>query len=72
MDTSWVHFRGITMGTPHHFILFYLLFFLIAIPVPGPGVESELQLPALRHSHGDARSEPHLQPTLQVAAMLDP
>ena len=26
----------------------------------------------LCHSHGNARSEPHLQSTLQLEAMLDP
>lgn len=28
--------------------------------------------PSLYHSHGKARSEPHLQPTLQLTAMPDP
>ena len=37
--------------------------------VPRLGVESELQL---HHSHSNARSEPHLQPTPQLAATMDP
>ena len=40
----------------------------VAYEVPRLGVKSELQLPAYNHSH---RSELHLQPALQLTAMLD-
>ena len=39
--------------------------------VPRLGAESELAV-GLRHSHSNARSELHLQPTLQLTAMPDP
>jgi len=40
--------------------------------VPRVGVQSELHLPAYAHSHSNTGSEPHLQPTPQLMAMLDP
>ena len=39
--------------------------------VPWLGVELELQLLALYHSHSNTGSEPHLQPMLQLVAMVD-
>ena len=40
--------------------------------IPRLGVESELQLPAYTNSHSNTGSEPHLWPTSQLTAMLDP
>ena len=42
--------------------------------VPRLGVQSELYLPGLchSHSHSNTGSEPRLQPTPQLMAMLDP
>ena len=52
------------------FCLFcFLLPHLQHMEVPRLGVESEMQL---YHSHSNARSEPHLQPMLQLVAMPDP
>ena len=69
------------------FIFVFLGLHLRHMEVPRLGVQSELQLPAyttaiatpgpsrvydLHHSHSNARSEPHLLPTPQLTAMLDP
>ena len=54
--------------------IFFLLFLQLQLQnmeVPRRGVESELQLRS-SHCQGKTRSEPHLQPMLQLAAMLDP
>ena len=40
--------------------------------VPRLEVESELQAASLLHSHSNMGSEPCLQPTSQLTAMLDP
>ena len=40
--------------------------------VPKLGVESDQQLLTLCHRHSNVRSEPHLQPTPQLKATLDP
>ena len=40
--------------------------------VPGAGVEFGDTAANLRHSHSNARSEPHPRPTQQLAAMPDP
>ena len=45
--------------------------YLWHMAVPGQGVESKLLLPAYAYSHSGAGSEPHLRPTLQLAATLD-
>jgi len=56
------------------FFYFLFLFFVFLGPhpwhteVPRLGVELELQ----RHSHSNEESEPHLWPTSQFMAMLDP
>ena len=53
------------------FIYLFILFlglYLQHMEVPWLGVKWELQLPA----SATARSKPCLQPTLQLAAMLDP
>ena len=39
---------------------------------PRLGVELELQLPASTTATATATDEPHLQPTLQLTATLDP
>ena len=48
----------------------------MAISVAYGGSQARDQIGAaaagLRHVHGDVRSELHLQPTLQLVAMLDP
>ena len=47
-------------------LLLFFFFFLLSrlhlqhMEVPGPGVELELQLPALYHKHSNTRSEPNL------------
>ena len=61
-------------------ILFYfiLIFFVLfrAAPVSYGGSQARGPIRAaatsLRQSHSNARSEPHLQPTPQLMAMLDP
>ena len=57
-------------------LLFNLFFFLGCHPqhmeVPRLGVESELQLLAYTTATATAGSEPHLQPTLYLAATTDP
>ena len=40
--------------------------------VPRPGVQSELQPLASKHSHSNARSEPRLEPTPQLMATPNP
>ena len=40
--------------------------------VPRLGVESELRLSGLDHSHSNTRSESYMWPTSQPMAMLDP
>ena len=35
-------------------------------------VKGRIGVAGLRHHHSDTRSEPHLQPTLHLAAMPDP
>ena len=60
------------------FSKFEFLFFLFLGPhlwhveVPRLGVESEATAASLRHSHSNIESEPHLQPTPQLMATLDP
>ena len=63
---------------PHSLPLSFTLSFFFALwaapqhmEVPRLGVESELQLPAYT-SHSHAGSKPHLQPTPQLMATLDP
>ena len=55
--------------------LFIVLSFLGPRPwhmeVPRPGVKSATAA-SLHHSHSNARSKLHLQPTPQLTAMLDP
>jgi len=58
------------------FILFFL-FFLMAIPTANGNsqLKGELELQLLAYVSAttmQARSKPHLQPTLQLTAMLDP
>ena len=48
------------------FIFFFLGLHLWQMEVPRPGVELEL------HSHSNSGSEPRLQPTSRLTAMLDP
>ena len=54
---------------------FSLSFFLMALPVAYVSSQARSLIVAaaasLCHSHGNTRSEPHLQPTLQLAAMQD-
>ena len=40
--------------------------------VPGLGGQTGAAATGLHHSHNNARSEPGLQPTPQLAATLDP
>ena len=60
------------------FFFFFLIFKKILWPhpqhmeVPRLGFESEPELPACTTAHGNARSKPHLRPTLQLAAMPEP
>ena len=69
-----VHMLAVTF----FFVLFCFCLFvcflgphLWHVEVPRLGVELELQLPTgLHHSHGNTRSEPCLQPTLELAAVL--
>ena len=52
-------------------IFLFLGLHLQHMEVPWLGVELELQLLALYHSHSNTGSEPHLQPMLQLVAMVD-
>ena len=56
--------------------LFWLVFFFRAAPVAYGGSQTRGRIGAiaasLRHSHSNGRSEPHLQLTPQLMAMLDP
>ena len=60
------------------FLSFSLSFFLLfrATPAANGGSRARGQIGAvatgLRHSHNNARSEPHLQSTPRLSAMLDP
>ena len=54
------------------FFFFFLRPHLWHMEFPRLGVESELQLPSLHHSHSNAGSELHLRPTPQLTAMPDP
>ena len=61
----------------NYFILFYFIFCFLGPhlqhrEVPRPGVQSELQLPGLRHSHSNSGSELRLRPITQLMAMPDP
>ena len=55
---------------------FLSFFFLRATPTPHGSSQARGQIGAvaanLHHSNGNARPEPHLQPTPQPMAMLDP
>ena len=58
---------------------FYLFYFFVFLgphlrhmEVSRLGVESELQLAGLHHSHSNMGSEPHLWSTTQLMAMPDP
>ena len=72
MDASQLHFRCTTIGTPIYFI--FCLF--RAVPVAYGGSQAKGQIGAvdvgLYHSHSNGRFEPHLWPTPQFMAMLDP
>ena len=53
----------------------FLFFFFKAAPVAYGSSQARAQIGAaaasLCHSHSNVGSEPHLQPTLQLSAMLD-
>ena len=55
---------------------FFLFIFLGSHPwhmeVPRPGVQVRVTAAGLYHSHINAGSEPHLQPTPQLTSTLDP
>ena len=57
-------------------VLASFLFFLTAAPVANGGSQARGQIGAvatgLHHSHSNAGSKSHLQPTPQLTAMLDP
>ena len=67
---------------PSHFVVFLLLlfflfwFFFRATPVAYGSSQARGGIGAaaagLHHSHSNVGSEPHLQPMLQLVAMLDP
>ena len=58
------------------FIYLFLVFFLRAVPMAFVSSQARGQNRAaaagLHHSHSNAGSEPHLQPTLQFMATWDP
>ena len=64
--------EGTMNESPTH--SFFLLF--RATPAAYGGSQARGRIGAvassLRHSHSNARSEPHVQPTPQLMAMLDP
>ena len=58
-------------------LFFFLIFFIFrAAPVAYESSQARGHIVAitagLHHSHSHSRSEPHLQPTLQLMATLDP
>ena len=71
--------RAVVVKTAHAFTFF---FFFVFLPFLGPllwhmkvprlGVLIRAVATGLRQSHSNARSEPCLQPTLQLTATLDP
>ena len=57
--------------------LFFAYFFVeVAVPVANGRSQARGRIGAtaasLRHGHSNMGSEPHLRPTLQLTAMLDP
>ena len=58
------------------FVVFFCLFFPFLGQLPHGGSQARGRIGAveasLRQSHSNAGSEPHLQPTPQLTAMLDP
>ena len=67
---------GTTFGFCKIINLFFFFGFSRAAPAAYGGSQARGLIRAvaasLRHSHSNARSEPHLQPTPQLMAMLDP
>ena len=63
-----------TSASDQHDFFFFLFLRLCQwhMEVPGPGVESELQLQAFPAATAITKSEPHLRPMPQLAAMPDP
>ena len=58
------------------FIIYLFIYLFRTIPMAYGGSQARGRIRAagagLHHSHSNARSEPHLQPTLHLAARLDP
>ena len=73
------HFHGVyVIAIEADFILFYfyfIFFLFMAVPVANGSSWARGQTGAaaadLCHSHANTRSEPHLRPVPQLAAMLD-
>ena len=73
------NFQKFSLEAPLVFCLFVNVLFCLLFRVkPVAYVISQARGPnrtvatSLHHSHSNARSEPHLSPTLQLAAMSDP
>ena len=70
MAPSRIHFHCPMMGTPT------ILFFFRAVPEAYESFQGRGQIgdtaATLHHSHSNASSKPHLQPTPQLKAMPDP
>ena len=61
----------------HNFQIFFFLFYVLrAVPAAYEGSWARGPIGAIatspRQSHSNARSEPHLRPTIQFTAMHDP
>ena len=78
MDTSWVRYHCATGGTPLIGFFFFAFFsaFSRAPPTAYGGSQARGLMGAvaagLHQNHSNAGSEPCLQPTPQLTAMLDP
>ena len=55
-----------------HFFFSFLLFRAALEAYGGSEARGRMGATVDGHSHSHARSEPHLRPTLQLTAMLDP
>ena len=66
--------KNIIFLNGYHLRLFYFVFRAALVAYGGSQARSQMRATAadLHHSHSDIGSEPHLRPTPQLMAMLDP